>query len=76
MAKAVDERDAANIQADKKMIDALIAKLQKSMEEDREEIKKVMQQMQDGIQIVNQMIAGAAQSRSQLSANLGARNTV
>lgn len=46
------------------------------MEEDREEIKKVMQQMQDGIQIVNQMIAGAAQSRSQLSANLGARNTV
>ena len=40
IAKAHDERDAANIQSDKKSIDAIIAKLQKQMEDDREEIKK------------------------------------
>jgi hypothetical protein len=73
IAKGADERDAANIQADKKVIDALIAKLQKQMEDDREEIKKVLQEIMDGMNLVSQMINDAGQSRSQLAANLGGR---
>lgn len=73
IAQAYDERDAANIQADKKLVDAIIAKLQKQMEEDREQIKKVMEEMMEGMNIVSQMIAGAAQSRSQITSNLAGK---
>jgi hypothetical protein len=73
IAQAYDERDAATIQADKKLVDAIIAKLQKQMEEDREQIKKVMEEMMEGMNIVSQMIAGAAQSRSQITSNLAGK---
>jgi transloator len=73
ISKAIDERDASKIQSDKKMIDAMIAKLQKQMEDDREEIKKVMQEMMDGMNIVSQMINSAGQSRSQITANLSGK---
>ena len=72
ISKAGDEKAAGNIQADKKMIDAMIAKLQKMMEDDREEIKKVMQEIMDGIGIVTKMIAAAGDSRSQIAHNLSA----
>ncbi len=65
-----DERTANLAQADKKLIDAIIAKLQKQMEDDREEIKKVLQQIMDGVQLVSQMINSASDSRSQLAANM------
>lgn len=68
--KAYDERSAATAQADKKLIDAMILKLQKSMEDDREDVKKVIQEMMDGLNIVSQMIAGASNSRSQIASNL------
>src|SRR5690606_26121988 len=71
VAKSIDEHAAATALVDKKKFDAMIAKLQKQMEEDREQIKQVLQQMQDGIAIVSQMIASAGDSRAQLSANLG-----
>jgi hypothetical protein len=73
IAKAFDERDAANIHADKKTIDAVIAKLQKQMEEDREQLKKVLDEIMEGVNMVSQMINSAAQSRSQISANLGGK---
>ena len=73
IAKAHDERDAANIQADKKAIDAVIAKLQKQMEEDREEIKKVLDQIMEGMNVVSQMINSASQSRTQIASNLSGR---
>lgn len=73
IAKAFDERDAANIQADKKTIDAVIAKLQKQMEEDREQLKKVLDEIMEGVNLVSQMINSAAQSRSQISANMGGK---
>ena len=68
--KAYDERSAATAQADKKLIDAMIMKLQKSMEDDREDVKKVIQEMMDGLNIVSQMIAGASNSRLQIASNL------
>jgi hypothetical protein len=73
ISKGIDERDASMAQADKKKIDAIIAKLQKQMEEDRDEIKKVMDEMMEGMNIVTQMIAGAAQSRSQITSSLSGK---
>jgi len=73
IAVAYDEKQASLIQADKKGIDAILAKMQKQMEEDREEIKKVMDQMMEGMNIVSQMIASAGESRAQISANLSGR---
>lgn len=71
--KAYDERSAATAQADKKLIDAMILKLQKSMEDDREDVKKVLQEMMDGLNIVSQMIAGASNSRLQIASNLSGK---
>ncbi|MCR2222805.1 type III secretion system translocon subunit SctE, partial [Salmonella enterica] len=62
IAVAKDKRDAENILASKKELDAMLVKLQQQMDESREEIKKVMQQIEDGIQAVSQMINGAADS--------------
>lgn len=73
IAKAHDERDAATAQADKKMIDALIAKLQQQMEEDREQIKKVLDEIMQGMTIVSQMINASGDSRSQISSNLAGK---
>jgi hypothetical protein len=67
---AKDERTANLAQADKKQIDAIIAKLQKQMEDDREEIKKVLDEIMQGMTIVSQMINSAGQSRSQLASGL------
>lgn len=67
------EKAASDAQADKKTIDAMIAKLTKQMEEDREDIKKVMDEMMEGMNIVSQMINAAGQSRAQISANISSR---
>ena len=63
-------------QADKKKIDAVITVLMKAMEEDGEQLKKIMKEMEDGLQVVTQMLAGAAESRSQLAGNLVAGRMV
>lgn len=76
IAVAKDKRDAENILASKKELDAMLVKLQQQMDESREEIKKVMQQIEDGIQAVSQMINGAADSMAQITANIGKRSTV
>lgn len=73
IAKAHDEKSGAIAQADKKLIDAMILKLQKSMEDDREDVKKVIQEMMDGLNIVSQMIAGASNSRLQIASNLSGK---
>jgi len=66
IAAAFDEHKAAAAQAAKKAFDAIIAKLSKQMEDDREDLKKILQQMMDGVTIVSQMISAAADSRSQI----------
>lgn len=73
IAQAHDERSGALAQADKKLIDAMILKLQKSMEDDREDVKKVIQEMMDGLNIVSQMIAGASNSRMQIASNMSGK---
>ncbi len=73
IAKAADERDIEHARAGKKEIDALLVKLQQQMEENTEEMKKVIEQIMDGYNIVSAMFNDAANSRQQLAANIGAR---
>lgn len=76
IAAAADQKAADNIQADRKAIAAVIAKLQKQMEDDGADLKKVLNEMMEGMGIVSQMINQAGQSRSQLSANLAASKSM
>lgn len=68
------QKTADQAVADRKQLDAIILKLQKQMEEDREELKKVIDQLMEGMNVVTQMINAAANSRSQLAANINSRN--
>jgi len=76
IAMAVDRKDAENLQADKKGLEAMMVKLQKQMEEGREELKKVIQEIEESMQIVSRMLAGASDSMEQITSNLGKRSTV
>ena len=76
IATAADRKDAENLQADKKTLEALMVKIQKQMEEGREELKKVIQQIEESTQIVSKMLAGATESMEQITANIGKRSTV
>jgi len=73
---AKTKNEADNIQADKKELDAITRKLQARMEEAQEEITKVIKQMEEGLRMVSQMINGAADSMSQITANIGKRMAV
>ena len=76
IAVAVDQKKADNLMADKKTLEAMMIKLQKQMEEGREELKKVIQQIEESTQIVSKMLAGATDSMAQITANIGKRSTV
>lgn len=71
IAKAVDENRMNLAMADKKTFDAAIMQIAKNMEDEREELKKIIQQIQDGMQVVTQMISAGAQNRDQISKNIG-----
>ncbi|OZI57189.1 type III secretion system translocon subunit SctE [Bordetella genomosp. 1] len=73
-AKAQEAAD--KVLADKKALEAMMVKLQASMEEDREKMKEVMQAMDEGMQMVSKMISAAADSMSQVTANIGKRAMV
>lgn len=66
-----DQFKADQAQVDRQKFSALLVKLQAQMEEDQEQIKKVVQEIQDGYTTVSQMIAAAGESRAQISANIG-----
>lgn len=66
-----DQFKADQAQVDRQKFSALLVKLQAQMEEDQEQIKKVVQEIQDGYTAVSQMIAAAGESRVQISANIG-----
>ena len=68
---AIDEHAAASAQVDRKLFSAMLVKLQAQMEEDQEQIKKVVEEIQNGLSVVSQMIAAAGESRSQIAANIG-----
>ncbi|MBS7777595.1 type III secretion system translocon subunit SctE [Acidovorax sp. CCYZU-2555] len=68
---AIDEHAAASAQVDRKLFAVLMVKLQAQMQEDQDQLKKLVQEIQEGVGQVSQMIAAAGESRSQIAANLG-----
>ncbi|MEG1767088.1 MAG: type III secretion system translocon subunit SctE [Comamonas sp.] len=70
IAVAHDKRDASKIEADRKLGDAAILKLQQQMEEAREDLKKVLEELMENHSKLGQMINASSQSRAQISANL------
>ncbi|MEO5672261.1 MAG: type III secretion system translocon subunit SctE [Ramlibacter sp.] len=73
IAAAYDTRAADTIMADKERMSVFIAKFQQQMEEGREELKKVIEEIMEGMNLVSQMINSSAQNRSQIASNLSAK---
>lgn len=57
-------RDARESQADAKLFDAIMMKLRQAMEEQQEEIKKLIRALEESDSIISQIIAGASDSRA------------
>ncbi|WP_368641180.1 type III secretion system translocon subunit SctE [Castellaniella ginsengisoli] len=74
--KAQKEEQAQKAIADKKDLEAMMLKLQKQMEEGREEMKKIIQQIEESTQLVSKMIAGTTDNMTQIAMNMGSRSTV
>ncbi len=51
----------------------MLTQLQQRMEEEADQIKKIIDEIMDGVATVSQMIQEAGHSRSQIAANVGAR---
>ena len=73
---AEKRQDAEQALADKKLLEALMVKLQAAMNEDREKLKEVLQAMDESMQMVSKMINAAADSMSQVTANISKRAMV
>ena len=74
--RAKVQKEADDALAAKKLLDALMVKLQASMEEEREKLKEVMMAMDEALRAVSQMINGATENMSQITANIGKRAMV
>lgn len=70
------QHDAEYAKAEEQKLIAICLELQGRMEEGMEELKKVMQIMDEGAQIVSQMLRGGADSIAQITANIGKRQTI
>lgn len=68
------EKDAASKLAEKKKIEAMLAQLMASMEEAKEDLKKVLDEIQQGTAAVSEMINSGGESRSQIALNMGQRS--
>jgi len=73
IAAASAERDASNALADKMAIMAQIQKLGMLMEQNIDDLKKIVDQMQSVFKIVAEMVGSEADMKSQVNAALGGR---
>lgn len=76
IAKGVYAEKGEKAMADKKDLEAFMAKLQQTMEDQREELRKIIQQLEEGVQAVGQMMQNSADSMSQITANISKRAAV
>lgn len=76
VSEAVTRREGDQARIDKKHIDAIIVGLMKAMEDEREQLKKVMQEIEEGLQVTSEILSGAHDNREQLVINMGACNAV
>ena len=73
-AKAQEE--AANAMADKMQIMAQISKLQMLMEQNIDDLKKIVDEMQSVFKIIGDLVRGEAEMKSQVNALIGGRAAV
>jgi hypothetical protein len=73
MSAASSQRDADNALADKMAIMAQIQKLGMVMEQNIDDLKKIVDQMQSVFKIVADMVSGEADMKSQVNAAIGGR---
>ena len=76
IAKGVYAEQGEKALAGKKELEAFLAKINQNMEDQREELRKLIQQLEEGVQSVSQMISASADSMSQITSNLGKRAAV
>lgn len=76
IAKGVYAEQGEKALAGKKELEAFLAKINQGMEDQREELRKIMQQIEEGVQAVSQMMQSSADSMSQITSNLGKRAAV
>lgn len=69
---AESTRDASNAQAAAAKIDAQKLMVQKFMETNQEDVKKLIQELMESITVVSQIIMAAGAARSEVSANISA----
>lgn len=70
------QKNAEKALAAKKELEALMARLQASMEEDREKLKEILMAMDESMRMVTQIIGAEADSISQIAENIGKRAMV
>jgi len=73
---AFKQKDADAALASKKELEALMLKLQASMEEDRERLKEVLVVIDESMQLVSKMLREFDDSVSQITQNIGKRAMV
>jgi len=73
IATGVYQAQAQNVLADKSALQALMVKLQKQMQDGEDDMKKIIEEIEQSTQIVSQMITGAADSMKQITQNIGAK---
>lgn len=73
IAVAYDKRDAANAQAKSKEIAASLLAVQQKMDEQRDEIKKVLEEIDQGYQLISKMFANQTDTMKQVTSNFGDR---
>jgi len=59
--------------ADKKELEAFLKMINQSMEDQREALRKLIQELEEGVKVVSSMVQSAADSMSQITSNLGKR---
>ena len=74
--KAKAQKEADEVLAAKKLLEALMIKLQAAMDEEREKLKEVMQAIDESMRVVSQMINAASENMSQITSNIGKRAMV
>lgn len=73
---AKHQADAEKTIADRQKLTALMIELQKNMEDEREEIKKVIMEIEEGMLAVSRMISEISDSMSQITTNLRGQGAV
>lgn len=76
IATAKHQADAEKTIADRQKLTALMVELQKNMEDEREEIKKIITEIDEGMQAVSRLINDISDSMSQITHNLRGQGAV